>query len=136
MILQFQHEGPDGLPEPVRAFARVVEIGSFARAADTLALPRNTLTKLVQHLRIKLLNRSRRRVEVATDGQALGLLRAHGAPAGGMGMATPSIGSAGAGALNSRDVEDIVGAFRPNVLVGLPHQVRRIGYRDVHPAVE
>ncbi|GGY92729.1 LysR substrate-binding domain-containing protein [Pseudoduganella plicata] len=58
----------------VRTFARVVETGSFARAADSLQLPRNSVTKLVQsleaHLRIKLLNRTTRRVSVTTDGQA------------------------------------------------------------------
>jgi DNA-binding transcriptional LysR family regulator len=77
----------------VRAFARVVEIGSFARAADTLALPRNTVTKLVQalevHLRIKLLNRSRRRVEVATDGQAYHARMAR--PLAGLGWRRPRL---------------------------------------------
>jgi DNA-binding transcriptional LysR family regulator len=58
----------------VRTFLRVVETGSFARAADTLQLPRNTVTKLVQqleaHLRIKLLNRTTRRVSPTSDGTA------------------------------------------------------------------
>ena len=35
----------------MRAFARVVEVGSFTRAADVLDLPKATLTKLIQDLR-------------------------------------------------------------------------------------
>jgi DNA-binding transcriptional LysR family regulator len=58
----------------VRAFVRVVESGSFANAADSLHMPRNTVTKLVQsleaHLRIKLLNRTTRRVSMTSDGEA------------------------------------------------------------------
>ncbi|RXZ36288.1 LysR family transcriptional regulator [Oxalobacteraceae bacterium CAVE-383] len=58
----------------VRAFVRVVETGSFIKASDSLHLPRNTVTKLVQsleaHLRIKLLNRTTRRVSPTTDGAA------------------------------------------------------------------
>ncbi len=58
----------------VRAFVRVVESGSFSKAADSLRLPRNSVTKLVQsleaHLRIKLLNRTTRRVDLTSDGAA------------------------------------------------------------------
>lgn len=58
----------------VRAFTRVVETGSFVKAADSLHLPRNTVTKLVQtlevHLRTKLLNRTTRRVSMTNDGAA------------------------------------------------------------------
>jgi LysR family transcriptional regulator for bpeEF and oprC len=58
----------------VRAFIRVVETGSFIKASDSLHLPRNTVTKLVQsleaHLRIKLLNRTTRRVSPTNDGAA------------------------------------------------------------------
>ena len=58
----------------VRAFARVVETGSFVKAAASLDLPRNTVTKLVQaleaHLRVKLLNRTTRRVSTTSDGTA------------------------------------------------------------------
>lgn len=57
-----------------RAFVRVVETGSFAKAADSLHLPRNTVTKLVQfleaHLRTRLLNRTTRRVSPTSDGVA------------------------------------------------------------------
>jgi DNA-binding transcriptional LysR family regulator len=58
----------------VRAFVRIVETGSFIKASDSLQLPRNTVTKLVQsleaHLRIKLLNRTTRHVSPTTDGNA------------------------------------------------------------------
>ncbi|MDB5764722.1 MAG: dmlR 13 [Herminiimonas sp.] len=58
----------------VRAFTRVVETGSFVKAAASLDLPRNTVTKLVQyleaHLRVKLLNRTTRRVSTTNDGTA------------------------------------------------------------------
>ena len=56
------------------AFARVVEAGSFTRAADTLRLSRATVTQLVQQLearlRVKLLHRTTRRVQVTADGAA------------------------------------------------------------------
>lgn len=56
----------------VRTFVRVVETGSFAKAADSLELPRNTVTKLVQwleaHLRVKLLHRTTRKVSTTNDG--------------------------------------------------------------------
>lgn len=58
----------------MRVFARVVETGSFTRAADGLGVPRATVTKLVQslesHLRLTLLRRSTRQVAVTEDGQA------------------------------------------------------------------
>lgn len=58
----------------VRAFIRVVEAGSFTKASAGLELPRNTVTKLVQalegHLRVKLLNRTTRRVSLTNDGTA------------------------------------------------------------------
>jgi LysR family transcriptional regulator, regulator for bpeEF and oprC len=57
----------------VRTFVRVVEAGSFSKAADSLELPRNTVTKLVQsleaHLRVKLLNRTTRQVSTTSDGE-------------------------------------------------------------------
>ena len=60
--------------EAMRAFARVVETGSFTRAAHTLQLSRTTVTQLVQqleaHLRQRLLNRTTRRVSVTADGAA------------------------------------------------------------------
>jgi DNA-binding transcriptional LysR family regulator len=58
----------------VRVFARVVEAGTFTRAAESLAMPKPTVTKLIQnleaHLRVKLLNRTTRRVTVTSDGAA------------------------------------------------------------------
>jgi len=54
------------------AFARVVETGSFTKAADTLRISRATATQLVQQLearlRVKLLHRTTRRVQVTADG--------------------------------------------------------------------
>ncbi|HTD06025.1 LysR family transcriptional regulator [Undibacterium sp.] len=58
----------------IRAFARVVEVGTFTKAADSLEMPNATLTKLVQaleaHLRVKLLQRTTRRVSVTPEGAA------------------------------------------------------------------
>lgn len=58
----------------IRVFARVVESGTFTRAADSLGMPKPTVTKLVQslesRLRVKLLNRTTRRVTVTADGAA------------------------------------------------------------------
>ena len=58
----------------MRAFVRVVEAGSFTRAAQTLEIPKPTVTKLVQileaHLRTKLLHRTTRRVTVTDEGAA------------------------------------------------------------------
>jgi DNA-binding transcriptional LysR family regulator len=56
----------------MRTFARVVEAGSFTKAADSLQLPKASVTKLVQsletHLGVKLLQRTTRRVAVTADG--------------------------------------------------------------------
>jgi len=58
----------------VRVFLQVVEAGSFVKAAQTLDLPRNTVTKHLQsleaHLRVKLLNRTTRRISLTNDGTA------------------------------------------------------------------
>lgn len=58
----------------LRVFARVVEAGTFTKAADSLEMPKPTVTKLIQsletHLRVKLLNRTTRRVTVTADGAA------------------------------------------------------------------
>ena len=57
----------------IRAFARVVEAGSFTRAADSLDMPNATLSKLVQeleaHLGVRLLQRTTRRVTVTPEGR-------------------------------------------------------------------
>ncbi|MES2102455.1 MAG: LysR family transcriptional regulator [Pseudomonadota bacterium] len=58
----------------IRAFARVVEAGTFTKAADSLQMPNATVTKLIQsleaHLGVKLLQRTTRRVTVTPDGAA------------------------------------------------------------------
>jgi DNA-binding transcriptional LysR family regulator len=60
--------------DAMQAFARVVEAGSFTKAADTLQVSRATVTQLVQQLetrlRVKLLNRTTRQVRVTADGAA------------------------------------------------------------------
>ncbi|EPJ80090.1 transcriptional regulator, LysR family protein [Pseudomonas sp. CFII64] len=56
----------------VQAFNRIVKTGSFVKAAAQLDLHPNAITKLVQaleaHLRVKLLNRTTRRVTLTTEG--------------------------------------------------------------------
>ncbi|MGX9781739.1 LysR substrate-binding domain-containing protein [Janthinobacterium lividum] len=60
--------------DAMKAFVRVVETGSFTRAAATLHMSRTTVTQLVQQLearlRLKLLNRTTRKVNVTADGAA------------------------------------------------------------------
>lgn len=59
--------------DAMQAYARVVETGSFTKAADTLQLSRATVTQLVQQLearlRVRLLNRTTRKVNVTPEGQ-------------------------------------------------------------------
>lgn len=58
--------------DAMKAFVRVVEAGSFTKAAHTLHMSRTTVTQLVQQLevrlRLKLLNRTTRKVNVTEDG--------------------------------------------------------------------
>jgi LysR family transcriptional regulator, regulator for bpeEF and oprC len=58
----------------MQTFVRVVEAGTFTKAADLLAVPKPTVTRLVQQLEkqleTKLLNRTTRRVSVTADGAA------------------------------------------------------------------
>ncbi len=60
--------------DAMQAFARVVETGSFTKAAQTLHLSKTTVTHLVQQLearlRVRLLNRTTRKVNVTPDGAA------------------------------------------------------------------
>lgn len=60
--------------DAMQAFARVVEAGSFTKAADTLSMSKTTVTQLVQQLearlRVKLLNRTTRKLSVTADGAA------------------------------------------------------------------
>lgn len=59
--------------QAIRAFSRVVEAGSFTRAADSLDMPNATMSKLVQeleaHLGVRLLQRTTRRVTVTPEGE-------------------------------------------------------------------
>lgn len=56
----------------LRVFVAVVDAGSFARVSEKMAIPRSTVTTLIQgleaHLTTKLLNRTTRHVAVTTDG--------------------------------------------------------------------
>lgn len=58
--------------DAMQAFARVVESGSFTRAASTLHMSRTSVTQLVQQLearlRVRLLNRTTRKVNLTADG--------------------------------------------------------------------
>ncbi|MGS1079697.1 LysR substrate-binding domain-containing protein [Pseudoxanthomonas beigongshangi] len=60
--------------DAMQAFVRVVETGSFTKAAETLQASKTRVTQLVQqletHLRVKLLHRTTRRVNVTADGAA------------------------------------------------------------------
>ena len=60
--------------DAMQAFVRVVETGSFTRAADTLQASRTRVTQLVQQLearlQVKLLNRTTRKVNATADGAA------------------------------------------------------------------
>ena len=54
-------------------FNRVVELGSFTRAATALNLPKARVTTIVQeleaHLGVRLLNRTTRRLSLTDDGE-------------------------------------------------------------------
>ena len=60
--------------QAMRAFTRVVETGNFTKAADSLSMPKASITKQVQalesRLQVRLLNRTTRRVTVTADGAA------------------------------------------------------------------
>lgn len=57
----------------IRVFNRVVETGGFTRAADSLRMPKATVTKLIQnledHLQNKLFQRTTRSVSVTPEGE-------------------------------------------------------------------
>lgn len=57
----------------IRVFNRVVETGGFTRAADSLRMPKATVTKLIQnlesHLQTKLFQRTTRSVSVTQEGE-------------------------------------------------------------------
>lgn len=58
--------------QAIRIFTRVVEVGGFAKAAKSLDVPNATVSKWVrsleEHLGLKLLERTTRRVTVTTEG--------------------------------------------------------------------
>ena len=60
--------------ESMRLFTRIVELGSFTRAADDLQLPRASVTLAVQQLEkrlgTRLLHRTTRHVSATPDGEA------------------------------------------------------------------
>jgi LysR family transcriptional regulator for bpeEF and oprC len=60
--------------QAMKVFSRVVETNSFSRAADTLDLPRASVTVIVQqleaHLNTRLLQRTTRRLNLTPDGAA------------------------------------------------------------------
>jgi DNA-binding transcriptional LysR family regulator len=60
--------------DAMQAFARVVETGSFTKAAESLHMSKTSVTQLVQQLearlRVRLLNRTTRKVNVTADGAA------------------------------------------------------------------
>ena len=60
--------------DAMQAFVRVVEARSFTKAAETLQMNKTSVTQLVQQLearlRVKLLNRTTRKVNVTPDGAA------------------------------------------------------------------
>lgn len=60
--------------DALQAFVRVAEAGSFTKAAQTLPMSKATVTELVQQLearlRVRLFNRTTRRVVLTADGAA------------------------------------------------------------------
>ncbi len=56
----------------MRAFVRVIEAGSFNRAADQIGMPRSSMSKLVsdleKHLGTKLIHRTTRTIAMTTEG--------------------------------------------------------------------
>ncbi|QFY62533.1 LysR family transcriptional regulator (plasmid) [Rhizobium grahamii] len=58
----------------IRAFVRIAEAGSFAKAADTMNLPRSSVSKMLQdleaHLGTKLVTRTTRAVTMTQEGVA------------------------------------------------------------------
>ncbi|MBT2117313.1 LysR family transcriptional regulator [Dyella sp. LX-66] len=60
--------------DAMQAFVRVVETGSFTKAAETLGISKTAVTQLIQQLearlRVQLLNRTTRKVNATADGMA------------------------------------------------------------------
>ncbi|MFR0691984.1 LysR substrate-binding domain-containing protein [Enterobacterales bacterium AE_CKDN230030158-1A_HGKHYDSX7] len=60
--------------QAMQVYTRIVELKAFGKAADSLQLPRASVTQLIQqletHLGVQLLRRTTRQVSVTADGQA------------------------------------------------------------------
>lgn len=60
--------------QAMQVFARVVEANSFTQAADSLGMPRATVTTTIQglerRLQVRLLNRTTRKISLTPDGAA------------------------------------------------------------------
>lgn len=60
--------------DAMQAFVRVVETGSFTKAAETLGISKTAVTQLIQQLearlRVQLLHRTTRKVNATADGMA------------------------------------------------------------------
>lgn len=60
--------------QAMQVFTRVVDKSSFSGAADSLHMPRSSVTTIIQsleaHLKVRLLNRTTRRVSLTPDGAA------------------------------------------------------------------
>lgn len=60
--------------QAMQVFTRVVDANSFTRAADSLGLPRATVSTIIQNLeallQVRLLNRTTRRISLTPDGAA------------------------------------------------------------------
>lgn len=58
----------------MRVFTRIVELGGFAKAADSLQIPRASVTVLIKqlesHLGVQLLQRTTRQISLTLDGAA------------------------------------------------------------------
>ncbi|MFS2124107.1 LysR substrate-binding domain-containing protein [Pseudomonas sp. Pseusp97] len=60
--------------QAMQVYTRIVELKAFGKAADSLQMPRASVTQLIQqletHLGVQLLRRTTRQVSVTADGQA------------------------------------------------------------------
>ncbi|TWB46663.1 LysR family transcriptional regulator [Nitrospirillum viridazoti] len=60
--------------QAMQVFTRIVEVNSFSKAADTLGLPRASVTTIIQNLEgflgVRLLQRTTRRLSLTPDGAA------------------------------------------------------------------
>lgn len=60
--------------QAMQVFTRVVDCNSFSAAADSLQMPRSSVTTIIQtlesHLKVRLLHRTTRRISVTPDGAA------------------------------------------------------------------